>query len=42
MWPDKAKPLFHIHAESNRKETASALLGQYEEKILSWRDSTDQ
>jgi len=39
MWPDKAKPLFHIHAESDRKETAAALLAQFEEKILGWRDS---
>jgi len=41
MWPDKAKPLFHIHAESDRKETASELLNLYEEKILRWRDSNN-
>jgi mannose-1-phosphate guanylyltransferase/phosphomannomutase len=41
MWPDRAKPLFHIHAESAIKETASLLLTRYEEKILSWRDATD-
>lgn len=41
MWPDRAKPLFHVHAESTVKETASLLLTRYEEKILSWRDATD-
>ncbi|HTR82621.1 MAG TPA: sugar phosphate nucleotidyltransferase [Bacteroidota bacterium] len=39
MWPDKAKPLFHINAESTAKETASSLLSLYETKILSWRDA---
>lgn len=41
IWPDRAKPLFHIHAESTAKETASSLLTRYEEKILSWRDARD-
>lgn len=41
LWPDRAKPLFHIHAESASKETASTLLGQYEEKMMRWRDARD-
>jgi mannose-1-phosphate guanylyltransferase/phosphomannomutase len=41
MWPDRAKPQFHVHAESTAKETASLLLAQYEEKILGWRDARD-
>ena len=42
LWPDRSKPLFHVHAESTAEETASSLLTQYEEKILGWRDSREE
>lgn len=41
MWPDRAKPTFHINAESADKELAEILVSQYEEKILEWRDTRD-
>ncbi|MDD8017603.1 MAG: sugar phosphate nucleotidyltransferase [Bacteroidota bacterium] len=41
MWPDREKPLFHLHAESSKKELADMLVTQYEEKIIDWRDSKD-
>ncbi len=41
MWPDRAKPTFHVHAESADKELADILVSQYEEKIVEWRDTRD-
>lgn len=41
MWPDRAKPAFHISAESIDGGTAGMLAEQYEEKIVSWRDATE-
>ena len=41
MWPDRAKPSFHVHAESADKELAESLVSQYEEKIVEWRDTRD-
>lgn len=41
MWPDRAKPTFHVHAESADKELAEILVSQYEEKIVEWRDTKD-
>ena len=41
MWPDRAKPSFHVHAESADKELAEILVSQYEEKIVEWRDTRD-
>jgi len=41
MWPDRAKPTFHVHAESADKELAAILVSQYEEKIVEWRDTRD-
>ncbi|HLP16025.1 MAG TPA: sugar phosphate nucleotidyltransferase [Bacteroidota bacterium] len=41
MWPDRAKPSFHILAESRVDTTASMLAEQYEDKIVSWRDATE-
>ncbi|MCK9407861.1 MAG: sugar phosphate nucleotidyltransferase [Bacteriovoracaceae bacterium] len=41
MWPDRAKPTFHVHAESADKELAEILVSQYEEKIVEWRDTRD-
>jgi mannose-1-phosphate guanylyltransferase/phosphomannomutase len=41
MWPDRAKQLFHVHAESADKELAEILISQYEEKIVEWRDTKD-
>jgi mannose-1-phosphate guanylyltransferase/phosphomannomutase len=41
MWPDRAKPSFHIHSESLDQSTAGLLAEQYEEKIVSWRDATE-
>lgn len=41
MWPDRAKPTFHVHAESADKELAEILVSQYEEKIIEWRDTKD-
>ncbi len=38
MWPDRAKPLFHVNAESTEKNIALSLLNTYEEKIVGWRD----
>jgi mannose-1-phosphate guanylyltransferase/phosphomannomutase len=41
VWPDRAKPLFHVHAESKVKETAITLATQYESTITRWRDSEE-
>jgi mannose-1-phosphate guanylyltransferase/phosphomannomutase len=41
MWPDRAMPTFHVHAESADKELAEILVSQYEEKIVEWRDTRD-
>jgi mannose-1-phosphate guanylyltransferase/phosphomannomutase len=41
MWPDRAKPTFHVHAESADRELAEILVSQYEEKIVEWRDTRD-
>ncbi|MBI2428607.1 MAG: NTP transferase domain-containing protein [Ignavibacteriales bacterium] len=41
LWPDRAKPTFHLHAESAEKELADMLVAQYEEKIVEWRDTRD-
>lgn len=41
MWPDRAKPTFHVHAESADKELSEILVSQYEEKIIEWRDTKD-
>jgi hypothetical protein len=41
MWPDRAKPTFHVHAESADSELAEILVSQYEEKIIEWRDTKD-
>jgi mannose-1-phosphate guanylyltransferase/phosphomannomutase len=41
MWPDKAKPTFHLHAESSDAEIADLLSARYEEKIIDWRDRKD-
>lgn len=41
MLPDRAKPLFHLHAESAQKELADMLVSQFEEKIIEWRDIKD-
>ncbi|MEW5798952.1 MAG: sugar phosphate nucleotidyltransferase [Bacteroidota bacterium] len=41
LWPDRAKPTFHLHAESAEKELADMLAAQYEEKIVEWRDMRD-
>lgn len=41
MWPDRAMPTFHVHAESADKELAEILVSQYEEKIVEWRDTKD-
>ncbi len=41
MWPDRAKPTFHVHAESADKQLAEILVSQYEEKIVEWRDTRD-
>jgi phosphomannomutase len=41
MWPDRAKPLFHVYAESKAKDVANSLATQYEEKIVQWRDTSD-
>lgn len=38
MWPDKAKPAFHLHTESADSEVSDLLVAQYEEKIIDWRD----
>ncbi|NUN68276.1 MAG: NTP transferase domain-containing protein [Bacteroidetes bacterium] len=41
MWPDRAYPTFHVHAESADHELAEILVSQYEEKIVEWRDTRD-
>jgi mannose-1-phosphate guanylyltransferase / phosphomannomutase len=41
LWPDRSKPLFHIHAESANTELAEMLASQYEEKIVEWRETKD-
>ncbi len=38
MWPDRAKPYFHLHAESKDKELSEMLITQYDEKIAEWRE----
>jgi mannose-1-phosphate guanylyltransferase / phosphomannomutase len=37
--PDKERPLFHINIESPDKSRCQQLLDEYEQKIISWRDS---
>jgi mannose-1-phosphate guanylyltransferase / phosphomannomutase len=37
--PDKERPLFHINIESPDKSHCQQLLDEYEQKIISWRDS---
>lgn len=34
--PDRARPLFHIHAESQELDLAQRLAEEYESKILKW------
>jgi mannose-1-phosphate guanylyltransferase/phosphomannomutase len=41
MWPDKAKPTFHLHAESSDTELTDMIAAQYEERIIEWRDKKD-
>lgn len=41
LWPDRAKPEFHLHAESADRNLAELLVAQYEEKVVEWRDSRD-
>lgn len=41
VWPDRARPLFHVYSESSAQETAVLLASQYEEQILSWRDAKE-
>lgn len=41
MWPDREKPVFHIHTESAKAELAERLMVQYEEKIIEWRDTRE-
>lgn len=41
MWPDKAKPTFHLHAESADAELTDMIAAQYEERIIEWRDKKD-
>ena len=36
--PDKERPLFHINAEAQSKETADRLAGGFEKKVIAWRD----
>ena len=36
--PDKERPLFHINAEANDRQTAEALATEYEKKVIKWRD----
>jgi mannose-1-phosphate guanylyltransferase/phosphomannomutase len=38
MWPDREKPVFHLHAESGKEDLAEMLLTQFEEKIIDWRE----
>lgn len=38
IWPDRAKPFFHLHTESQNKEIADILLEQFEEKINDWKE----
>jgi mannose-1-phosphate guanylyltransferase / phosphomannomutase len=38
--PDKERPLFHINAEAPDKETAERVAGEYERKIIKWRDES--
>ncbi|MBW7887584.1 MAG: NTP transferase domain-containing protein [Bacteroidetes bacterium] len=38
IWPDRAKPYFHLHTESQNKEIADLLLTEYEHQINEWRD----
>lgn len=41
MWPDREKPIFHLHAESAEEELAELLSTQFEEKIIEWRDTKE-
>ena len=41
MWPDKAKPTFHLHAESTDPDLTEMIAAQYEERIIEWRDKKD-
>lgn len=36
--PDKERPLFHINAEANDRQTAEAIATEYEKKVIRWRD----
>jgi mannose-1-phosphate guanylyltransferase/phosphomannomutase len=36
--PDKERPLFHINAEANDRQTAEAMATDYEKKVIRWRD----
>jgi mannose-1-phosphate guanylyltransferase / phosphomannomutase len=37
--PDKERPLFHVNIESPDKNRCQQLLEEYEQKIITWRDS---
>ena len=36
--PDKERPLFHVSTEATDRETAERLAGEFERKIIQWRD----
>ena len=36
--PDKERPLFHINAEADDRQTAEAIATEYEKKVIRWRD----
>jgi mannose-1-phosphate guanylyltransferase / phosphomannomutase len=36
--PDKERPLFHISTEAQSQDAAERLAGEYERKIIQWRD----
>jgi len=37
--PDRARPLFHVHAESADQHHAEALAAEYEQKVRKWLES---
>jgi mannose-1-phosphate guanylyltransferase/phosphomannomutase len=36
--PDKERPLFHINAEANDRQTAETIATDYEKRIIRWRN----
>jgi mannose-1-phosphate guanylyltransferase/phosphomannomutase len=36
--PDKERPLFHVSTEATERETAERMAGEFERKIIQWRD----